>query len=86
MSAKFLIRTTTTVSRDFVVECENKEHAQKIANLLAYEERPADHDKTWKVLTVRDDVDVSSSVSTVTDETFRNASSDFVQHPDWLNK
>ena len=82
MNERFLIRTTTTVSRDFVVECENKAAAEKIAVRLAYDTAPPS--ELYKAIaTVRDDVDVSSSVAAAA-ENFNDLKATAVPMPPWL--
>lgn len=82
MNERFLIRTATVISRDFVVVCENKAAAEKIAIRLAYDTEPPN--ELYKALaTVRDDVEVSSSVVAAS-ETFDDLTATVVPTPLWL--
>lgn len=78
----FHIRTTTIISRNFLLECENIQQAQKIAALLASEQPPVDFPKVT-VRTLNDEFDVTSSTSAATESDWANSTA-AVENPDWL--
>jgi hypothetical protein len=81
----FNIRTTTSVYRDYAIECANEEEAKKLANALAYAESPKSVLETCKgpAHTIRNDVDVNACVSPMSKNTWSGlAPADTVAHPE----
>lgn len=78
--AYFNIRTTTSVYRDYVVECDTEEEAKKLAQELAYTESPKDvlSKLRGENYTLRNDIDVNASVSPMTKENLNSISKESI--------
>lgn len=80
LMAYFNIRTTTSVYRDYVVECDTEEEAKKLAQELAYTESPKDvlSKLRGENYTLRNDIDVNASVSPMTKENLNSISKESI--------